>query len=413
MPSKPSFFSILSLSLLVAGNLIGVGILALPVNTGLAGLYPALLAMLVLGGAMFFSALILGREAVASRKENFNYPSLFNTYLGAAGKWVAILANLLILYGLLVAYITGGTTILGNLINAPEQWQWVITLVFFALLTTIALANTSLIVKYNSLIMTALVLFFVIMTGIGETHTTASNYSFADWGFLPVAAPIIITAFHFHNIIPNICSNLDWNFAAVWKAILIGMAIGFVMNALWIQVGIGVLPVDDSANSLLSAFQNNLPTTVPMSHIIDSSTFMTVAILFSLLAIMTSYLANSMGLMGFIRDLTENQFGIKNRTLDIALTFLPPLGIALLWPAVFLQAINVVGGVGIVILFGILPGIIAWRKSTSAPIKILSALMLVLFLLCLIFEVGQESGLLSIHPDVEHWQPQVEHIKHR
>ncbi|MFO7718078.1 MAG: aromatic amino acid transport family protein, partial [Desulfohalobium sp.] len=173
------------------------------------------------------------------------------------------------------------------------------------------------------------------------------------------------------------------------------------------------LPVDDSANSLLSAFQNNLPTTVPMSHIIDSSTFMTVAILFSLLAIMTSYLANSMGLMGFIRDLTENQFGIKNRTLDIALTFLPPLGIALLWPAVFLQAINVVGGVGIVILFGILPGIIAWRKSKSPPLKILSALMLVLFLFCLVFEVGQESGLLSIHPDVEHWQPQVEHIKHR
>ncbi|MFP4213739.1 MAG: aromatic amino acid transport family protein [Desulfohalobiaceae bacterium] len=412
MQSKNSLLSVLSFGLLVAGNLIGVGILALPVNTGLAGLYPALLAMLVLAGAMFFSALVLGQEAVLSRQESFNYPSLFGAYLGSAGKWVAILANMLILYGLLVAYITGGTTILANLFQAQESWHWLITILLFAVLTGIALLNTGLIVKYNILIMAALFIFFLGMAGIGELHVQPDKFDFKDWGFLPAAAPIIITAFHFHNIIPNVSSGLNWDFSAVWKAILLGMGIGLAMNALWIQVGIGALPVDDSANSLLNAFRHNQPTTVPMSNIIDSSMFMTCSIAFSLLAITTSYLANSIGLMGFIQDLAENQLGSKSRLLILGLTFLPPLLISMIWPAVFLQAINVVGGVGIVILFGLLPGIIFVHKAKGRGKRFLGYFFLLLFALTLIFEVGKESGLLSIHPDVEHWQPKVEHIKH-
>ena len=75
--------AVLTISFLVVGNLIGVGILALPINTGLAGLIPALGGMIVLGGAMFFTALVLAREAVESRKENFNLPSLYRT----AGTW--------------------------------------------------------------------------------------------------------------------------------------------------------------------------------------------------------------------------------------------------------------------------------------------------------------------------------------
>ena len=41
---------------LVVGNLIGAGILALPVSLGLSGMIPAFLLLTVFGGMMFFTA---------------------------------------------------------------------------------------------------------------------------------------------------------------------------------------------------------------------------------------------------------------------------------------------------------------------------------------------------------------------
>jgi tyrosine-specific transport protein len=412
MNKQSTLVVVLTISFLVVGNLIGVGILALPINTGLAGLGPAMVGMIVLGGAMFFSALVLGKEAVESKKENFNLPSLYQQYLGAAGKWVAIFANMLILYGLLVAYLTGGAAILANLFHIPTEYNWLLTLIFFTIITWVALMNTGLILKYNTLIMLCLLVFFFLMVFMGETRVQVSHYTFADWKFLPATAPIIVTAFHFHNIIPTISTSLNWNFSLLWKTMLLGMIMGFVMNALWIQTALGVLPLDDSANSLLASFQNNLPATVPMAKILGTPLFMIASLIFSLLAIMTSYLANSMGLMGFVRDMTENQLGITNRMVVILLTFIPPLAIALIWPEVFLQALNIVGGVGIVILFGILPSIIFLKKSTTSGKKILGVIMLLLFLGCLACEIGQETGIMRIRPEMEHWAPQIHHLKH-
>ncbi|NCC23627.1 MAG: tryptophan/tyrosine permease [Deltaproteobacteria bacterium] len=410
MSVRPSLSIMVTVSFLVVGNLIGVGILALPINTGLAGFIPALAGMVLLGGAMFFSAMVLAREAVQARKETFNLPSLYGAYLGRTGKWVAILANMLILYGLLVAYLTGGTTIIGNIFGLPEQFNWLVTLIFFAVLTGTALMKVDMILKYNSLIMICLFIFFGLMVGIGETNVESGALGYMDWRFLPYTAPIIVTAFHFHNIIPDVCTSLKWDLSAVWKTMLGGMLIGFVMNAVWIQVGIGVLPLEGTENSLLAAFEQNLPATVPMSAVIHSKLFLVASLVFSLLAIMTSYLANGMGLLSFIRDMTENQFHFQNRSLAAALTFGPPLAIALLWPDVFLTAINVVGGVGIVVLFGILPSLIFLRKNPGPGTRVLGLIMLVLFLVCLGLEIGQEAGLLHIHPEVEHWHPQLDSI---
>ena len=55
-------------------------------------------------------------QAAESRSETFDYPSLYEN-LGKAGKWVAIAANLIILYGLLTAYFTGGAAIAASFLT--------------------------------------------------------------------------------------------------------------------------------------------------------------------------------------------------------------------------------------------------------------------------------------------------------
>lgn len=91
--------------------------------------------------------------------------------------------------------------------------------------------------------------------------------------------------------------------------------------------------------------------------------------------------------------------------LDVALTFIPPLAVACIYPDIFLKAIDLVGGVGIVVLFGILPAIICLKKAKTRRIRILAGLMMVLFAGCLAIEVLQECGWLHLRPEMEYWNP--------
>ncbi|MCP3968608.1 MAG: hypothetical protein GY750_20020 [Lentisphaerae bacterium] len=414
MGNKIPFFTIAAVAFLITGNLIGAGILGLPVNTGIDGMIPSLVAMVVFGGAMFFSAVVLGKEAIESREENFNFPSLYQKYTGNIGKWVAILANMLILYGLLTAYLTGGSTIVCKIFDISEGFAKLVLVAIFLLLSGLTLSGNRIIHRFNAILMILLWGSFAIIVFIGQRHVDPVRLTHAEWGFLPVAIPIIVTAFHFHNIIPNVCHSLDWNIKAVAKAMLIGMIIGFLMNAIWIQVGIGMLPLAGGETSIIHCYQNNIPANVPMAGIVNSNTFTLFSMLFALLAIATSFVANGIGLLGFNRDLLFNFLKVKSNWVVNCVTFLPPLVIALLYPDIFLKAINVVGGVGIVTLFGILPCIIAFMKTKRKAVKVTSIVLLILFSAVLLLQLGEDFGFIDIQPEQDEvYQNVMDSFQHK
>ncbi|MBU0960422.1 MAG: hypothetical protein KKD01_12830 [Proteobacteria bacterium] len=383
------------IALLVTGNLIGAGILALPMQTGGAGLFYSFLAMVVFCGAMYFSAIVLAKEAVERKEENFNYPSLYGRYLGPFGKWLATVANLLILYGLLTAYIGGGATIIVSTISAKagsgQTLTIAVTLLLFAALSAFTAAGTGFVARYNQLLMLFLGISFAALVTMGAGHVELQKMLFRDLRFLPVAVPVILTAFHFHNIIPTICKDMDWDLSVISRAMLLGMGIGFLMNLVWVSVGIGVLPLTLGSNSILSGFQQGLPATVPLGKALANPLFSTVAIAFSLTAICTSYAANGIGLMDFNRDLLGGGSKIK----IIAATFLPPLIIALLFPTVFLKAIGVVGGVGIALLFGVLPAVIFFLKNRTFFSRFLALTIGLLFTAALLIDLSNDFGIIN------------------
>lgn len=384
----------LAAAALIAGNLVGAGILGLPINTGLAGMLPSLLALIAGGALMYLSALILGDQAVRSRSETFDYPSLYEAFLGRVGKWAAIGANMIILYGLLTAYFTGGARIVASLIGVSQQ-QSLITLGFAAPLIILTCINLSLIQRLNTLLVVTLAGTFAFMVFLGAGHIEISRMAHTDWAFLPATLPIIVTAFHFHNIIPTISANLKWDPVLYRRAVITGMLMAFSMNGLWVLVGIGVIPLT-GANSILEAWQSSTPATIPMGAIIQSQVFVLGAAFFSLVAISTSFLANGLGMQSFIRDLLVNTFGVNRRPLVIFLTFAPPLLIALVYPDIFLKALDVVGGVGIVILFGILPTLIViLDKGRSSRLRLVCVAGLIFAFAILVVEVLKDTGLMQ------------------
>lgn len=386
---------------LIAGNLVGAGILGLPINTGLAGLWPSVLAMLCGAALMYLTAVILGDQAAQSRSETFDYPSLYERFLGPVGKWAAIAANMIILYGLLTAYFTGGAKIVASLAGLEDQ-QTLVTLLFAAPLIVLTCINLSLIQRLNTLLVLILAGSFTVLVVMGVGHVQPQRMNYMDWAFLPATLPIIVTAFHFHNIIPTVSADLKWDMAVFRRAVFCGMLLAFVMNGLWVLVGIGVIPLSGE-NSILAAWETNTPATVPMGAFIPGMLFTFFASFFSLVAICTSFLANGLGLLSFNRDLLVNTFRLNNRLLVVALTFLPPLLTALVYPDIFLKALDVVGGVGIVVLFGILPTLIVVMDCKRPALLRLACLAGLLFAVSILgLELLQEAGMLQLNPWVEY-----------
>ena len=385
----------------VTGNLVGAGILGLPIQAGFAGFVPCLLGVALVGTLLFYTATVLGEEAIRSKKPKFHYPSLYQAYLGPTGKWIAVVSNLIIFYGFLIVYLSGATTIIKELIHSSVPGA-VITLIFFAIVTGLTIMNPRFLRNYTAVFVILLLLSFAVLVFLGKKHMVPGRLDYMDWKFLPFTIPILITALSFHNIIPNICKDLKWNRPAIIISMLIGAIVGYAITALWVQVSLGVLPINGGI-SIENAFQNNLPSTVPLSQIIRSSAFINFSLLFALLAIVTSYLTNGYGLMEFIDDLITNYFKRSNRQLVILLAFGPPLAVTLIFPSVFLSALDIVGGFGVAILFGLLPCVIVvLRARASGRIPLAGIIMFLIFLLIIFFKIGKETGIINIKPGVRY-----------
>ncbi len=386
---------------LIAGNLIGAGILALPASLGLGGMLPSLLMMIIYGALMLFSAEVLLREAAAHPGKNYTLPELYQGYIGRIGKWLAVAANLLVLYGLLTAYVTGGAKVLGSLLGVTGSPAWVV-LVMMIIPVSLAVMKLAIIQKYNIFLMLIVIVAFVIMVVIGEMHTDFSRLSHVSWDHAPAAIPLILTAFYFHNIIPVVSAELQWNEKKIRYAAMCGIGLAFLMCSVWLQTGICVLPLEGE-NSITSAYMNAEPATLPMGRIIGSKIFMVAATVFPLMTVVTAFLGSGVALQGFLRGMMPNVKMLVIRVLALA----PPILIAIIWPDVFLKAVDVVGGIGIVILFGLLPSLIAILKKTNTlRFRILGVVFLLLSLLALGIETAQEFGLTQMHPDadVEYWK---------
>ncbi|WP_018123833.1 aromatic amino acid transport family protein [Desulfovibrio oxyclinae] len=395
--------AVITSALVVTGNMVGAGILALPVNLGPAGVLPALSGIVLMWLLMTTTAIIYSEQKSLVQSETADLPSFFGSELGTAGKWISIVANLIILYGVLVAYLAGVASIINHLFHIDLP-GWVTTVGYFAFATLMTSFGAVVMARGNAVLMLLMWGTFAMLVFMTVPTMSATNLGFSDWGFLPSGLPVLITAFHFHNIIPTICRTLKQDRRAIRTAIIGGTSLGLFMNIVWVVVVCLALPLSGADDSVVYAFRNNLPATIPLAEMIASPVFMQAALVFSVVAMTTSFMANGTALLSFIRDLTSTYLGVSGMKLVWPLAFLPPLAVGIFYPDVFLIALNIAGGLGENLLFGILPGFLLVRYFSKGSFRHRLGLFLVAaFSAVLIIELGQEFGLLNISPDVEYW----------
>ncbi|MCP3967964.1 MAG: hypothetical protein GY750_19180 [Lentisphaerae bacterium] len=387
-----------AMCLLLIGCLTGAGILALPVQIGIAGLIPSLAGMLTLGACMLFSGMILAYEVADSHDDLFHYPTLFGRYLGSTGKWVAIGANALVIHGLMVAYLAGGAAVITRFLGRYNNLSFAL-LLFFMVLSAIIICGKRMIHRGSSILIIAMWALFGLILFISQKHVHLPRYASVDWKFFPFSLPVILTAYWYHGIIPNVCRHLEWSFKDTIKVMIVAVLVATLMYVAWVLAAIGVIPLSEGADSLTGAFRQNLPVTVPMQHVLGGKSFL-ITSLFALAALTTSYISMSLGAIGFHEDLLRHVIRKKRRELILAVSFLPSFFIALFFPNIFLKAINLVGGVGIAILYGILPciiGIIRSRRDKRLWYFIACSASLLIFSALLCWQAMVEIGLFRPH----------------
>ena len=106
--------------LLLVGSCVGVGMLGLPIVTGLSGFFPSLSVCVLVWLLMTASALLLV-EVNGWFSNQVNFLTMAKHTLGNSGKMVCWVTYLFLFYAVLVAYISG----IGGLTSSFFcKWVW-------------------------------------------------------------------------------------------------------------------------------------------------------------------------------------------------------------------------------------------------------------------------------------------------
>ncbi len=394
--------NILSSALLITGVTIGIGIFGLPIKLGLAGIIPSFTAMLLTWAVMYMTGWIIVKRMLEVRDKTIDLPGLFHSVLGTYGKVLTIAGYLILLYGCMVAHLAAGASVLSRLIDSRlTEGQWIV--LSFTVATGLSLLNINLIRKANAFLLTSMAVAFLGLIYLSSSNIDVARYQYMDWHFLPATIPVVATALTYHPIIPSICRGLNFNCSAIKIALLIGTLIPLCTNTIWSLTVIGALPLaGEGQATILFAFNNDEPATVPLAQAYANSPIEKVSMVFSILALTVSYVLQGKAMLGFFEDILSFSPKLNARAIGPILTFVPPFLIVMIYPNLFLKALDLVGGVSIMLLFGILPALTA-LKDSNIYWRRWGFFLLIVASLFMGLELMQEFGLLHISPDIEYW----------
>lgn len=348
--------------LLVSGTTIGAGMLALPVTTGLAGFFPALLIMTAIWLFMMLTAFYF-LEVNLRMKGESNLISMVHKTLGRPGEAIAWCFYLLLLYALTSAYLLGCGQILSDFLQGLFPFpvpHWIWSTAIFVFFGTFVYLGTTVADFLNRFMMVGLVTAYIALTGIGCCRVIPQMLSHVDWKFMLPSVSVVLTTFGFHIIIPTLTTYLEHDAKLLKRAIFIGSLIPFLVYMIWQFLVMGVVPVHGET-SLSEAASQGLQITFFLTTLLGNPWIGVAVRAFAFFAIVTSLLGVSLSLSDFLADGLKIKKTHLGKLFLVMLTFAPPLLFALFYPHGFIIALKY-AGIFVVILLGLLPALMAWSE---------------------------------------------------
>ncbi len=348
--------------LLVAGTAIGAGMLALPIVTGFAGFWPTMALFLLYWLYMTFTACLI-LEAGCWMEAQSNLITMAAQTLGKGGKWFSWIVYLFLLYTLTTAYLAGAGPIFLDGIASFTGWKlptWTHPFPILILFSLFVYQGARSVDYANRFLMLGLILSYLLIVVLLTPHVDRRLLEQVDWKSLWIAVPIVSTSFGFHIIIPTLIDYFGRDVKRLKWAILVGSALPLLVYVSWEFLTLGIIPLQ-GALGLMEGYEHGIDGATLLSLFLGKTELSWLVRLFSLFAILTSFLGVSLSLRDFLADGLGIPKTSKGRLFLYFLTFAPPLVITLTDPRAFLDALEYAGVFGVVALLGLLPVLMVWR----------------------------------------------------
>lgn len=357
-------------TLLVAGTMIGAGMLAMPLTSAGIGFGFTLVLLLGLWGLLTFTALLFV-ELYQTAESDAGIGTLAEQYFGKVGRVISTAILIIFLYALIAAYVSGGGSLLMGLlptIGDTDTTNKIAVLLFTVIFGSFIVIGTHSVDKINRLLFFVMLAAFLFVLGVMLPEIKFDNLMAMpiDNALIISASPVFFTAFGFHGSIPSLNKYLNGNVKALRVSILVGSAITLCAYILWQLSTHGLLTQNEFLQILKEdATLNGL---VKATLAITGSNVIASAVkLFSTLALVTSFLGVALGLLECIEDLLKRSFNFTTGRISLGLmTFIPPVAFAMFYPEGFILALGYAGQM-FAFYAVVLPVSLIWKARKVHP----------------------------------------------
>ncbi|GAB4184835.1 MAG: aromatic amino acid transport family protein [Simkaniaceae bacterium] len=349
---------VISGTFLISGTAIGAGMLGIPLVTSQAGFFPAIFITAVVWIFMMLTGLLF-LEATLWLPDGSNILSITRKFLGKKGQAFSGGMFIFLYYCLMVAYFAAGAPMLANAFEALTSVHltgWNVYLLFGVVFGSIVAIGPKSIDRVNVIITFAMVLSWILLIGVAGPEVEQKRLM--EFHFSPMffAAPILFSAFGYHNVIPSLCSYLNRNVKVLRLSIICGTLLPFLIYFLWQWLIIGSLPPSE----ITAVLHKGKPVTEALESLTGKPWIALIGKFFAFFALVTSVLGVAFSMVDFLGDgMRMSRKGLSRFLLTI-LTFFPPFVLAAINPYIFDTALGVAGGFGEAYLNGLLPVLLVW-----------------------------------------------------
>jgi len=391
--------------LIVVGTSIGGAMLALPIATAGSGFISSSIMLFVCWMIMTISAFFI-MEVNLWLPHGNNMISMARATLGKAGAVTAWVSYILLMYALLAAYISGGSSVFGDLlgligIKIPQSLS---SILFVAIFGFIVYRGIQLVDYSNRALMTTKMAALFILIFFTLPYLDPAKLVGGNPRLLLGSITVMMTSFGFATIVPSLRSYFEDDVRKLRLTILLGSLIPLICYILWDFAILGALP-RDGENGLATIMQRGGSTTDlthSLSFYLHNHSINGFAHLFTAICVMTSFLCVSLGLSDFLADGLKIEKKGRGNLIVTAVTFLPSLIIVLFYPSIFVKALSY-AGIFCVILVVLLPALMVWsgryhKKFDTTRYQVMGGKLPVLVIILIglaIIALGVKESLFS------------------
>ncbi len=356
-------------TLLIAGTMVGVGMLALPVATGEGGFFPAVAIYLLCWLFMLSTGLLL-LEVCTWMPKDSNLITMAEKLLGPTGKNICWAVYLFLFVTVMIAHVVGGGAVLNEICGRAIP-EWLCMIIYVVFFSPVVYLGTKWVNRLNVILMLGVAVSYFLFISVSYKHVDTSLLTRSDWSKAWLALPVLFTAFTFQVIIPTLMTYMDRNVKKVRLSIILGTSIPLIVYLVWEFLILGIVP-SDGPHGLTEAAKKGWNAIMPLKELLGSPVVFGIGKAFAFFTMTTSYIALALAYLDFLADgLKVKKTGIRKIILCLAV-FIPPTFIALTYPHIFITALSYAGGFSCAILFGLFPPIMVWvgryvKKQTKNP----------------------------------------------